>query len=40
MVLYIIKNLLPLKYRVKTNQSSANKSYIKLRRDNVVEKQQ
>ena len=40
MVLYTIKNLLPIKEILKTLPSSGNNDYIKIRKDGFLEKQQ
>ena len=38
MVLYRVKNLLPIKYILKTLPSSSINNYIKMPKDNVLEK--
>ena len=40
MVLYTIKNLLPIEDILKTLPSTGTKNYIKIRKDSVLEKQQ
>ena len=40
MVLYTMKNLLPIKDTLKTLPSSGTDNYIKIRKDSVLEKQQ
>ena len=40
MVLYAIENLLPVKGMLKTHPSSGINNYIKMRKDNVLEKEQ